>query len=111
MLLFFSDNDPAPTINAPAGWTQVEAVGSTNQNGRLWRKTATATDQTNADFRPRSHAFSSTHAYYRVLVRVVWYRNGHVDGKAWLYPFFYGVVVLDSFDSYVPWYCPDPLVS
>ncbi|TDU87109.1 PKD repeat protein [Kribbella voronezhensis] len=44
LLLFFSDNDPLPTVNGPAGWTQVETVGSTNQNGRLWRKTATATD-------------------------------------------------------------------
>jgi PKD repeat protein len=44
MLLFFSDNDPAPTVNGPAGWTQVQTASSTNQQGRVWRKTATATD-------------------------------------------------------------------
>ncbi|MEV6284940.1 PKD domain-containing protein [Kribbella sp. NPDC051770] len=44
MLLFFSDNDPAPTVNGPAGWTQVQTASSTNQQGRVWRKTATGTD-------------------------------------------------------------------
>jgi PKD repeat protein len=44
LLLFFGDNDPAPTISGPAGWTLVETVGSTNQAARLWQKTATAAD-------------------------------------------------------------------
>jgi PKD repeat protein len=44
LLLFFADNDPAPTVTGPAGWTQVQTVTSANQNGRVWRKTATAAD-------------------------------------------------------------------
>jgi PKD repeat protein len=44
LLLFFSDNDPAPTVTGPAGWIQVQTASSTNQNGRVWRKTATAGD-------------------------------------------------------------------
>jgi PKD repeat protein len=44
LLLFFADNDPVPTVTGPAGWTQVQTVSSTNQNGRVWRKTATAAD-------------------------------------------------------------------
>ncbi|TWD83282.1 PKD repeat protein [Kribbella amoyensis] len=44
LLLFFADNDPAPAITGPAGWTLVDTVASSNQAGRLWRKTATATD-------------------------------------------------------------------
>ncbi|HEY0616165.1 MAG TPA: PKD domain containing protein, partial [Kribbella sp.] len=38
------DNDPAPTVTGPAGWTQVQTASSTNQSGRVWRKTATASD-------------------------------------------------------------------
>ncbi|TDO43350.1 PKD domain-containing protein [Kribbella sp. VKM Ac-2527] len=44
LLLFFADNDPAPTVTAPAGWTQVQTASSTNQQGRVWRRTATAGD-------------------------------------------------------------------
>ncbi|TDO43351.1 PKD repeat protein [Kribbella sp. VKM Ac-2527] len=44
LLLFFGDNDPAPTITGPAGWTLVETVASSGQAARLWRKTATAAD-------------------------------------------------------------------
>ncbi|WP_237706793.1 PKD domain-containing protein [Kribbella flavida] len=44
MLLFFADNDPAPAITGPAGWTQVQTASSTNQNARVWRRTATAAD-------------------------------------------------------------------
>ncbi|WP_237771459.1 PKD domain-containing protein [Kribbella sp. ALI-6-A] len=44
LLLFFADNDPGPVITGPAGWTLVESVASTNQVGRLWRRTATASD-------------------------------------------------------------------
>ncbi|ADB31799.1 PKD domain containing protein [Kribbella flavida DSM 17836] len=44
LLLFFADNDPAPAITGPAGWTLVESVASSNQVGRLWRRTATAAD-------------------------------------------------------------------
>ncbi|WP_432949217.1 PKD domain-containing protein [Kribbella sp. CA-253562] len=44
MLLFFADNDPAPTVTPPAGWTQVQTASSTNQNARVWRRTATASD-------------------------------------------------------------------
>ncbi|MEV6284941.1 PKD domain-containing protein [Kribbella sp. NPDC051770] len=44
LLLFFADNDPGPTVTGPAGWTLVDSVASTNQVGRLWRRTATAAD-------------------------------------------------------------------
>jgi PKD repeat protein len=44
LLLFFADNDPAPAVTGPAGWTQVQTASSTNQQGRVWRKTATAGD-------------------------------------------------------------------
>ncbi|TWD83283.1 PKD domain-containing protein [Kribbella amoyensis] len=44
LLLTFTDNDPAPTVTGPAGWTQVHTASSTNQQGRVWRKTATAAD-------------------------------------------------------------------
>ena len=45
LLLFFGDNDPAPTITGPAGWTQAQTITSAGgQSARLWQKTATATD-------------------------------------------------------------------
>jgi hypothetical protein len=42
MLFFFADNDPAPTVTGPVGWTQVQTITSSGQNGRVWRKVATA---------------------------------------------------------------------
>jgi len=44
LLLFFADNDPAPAVTGPAGWTQVQTISSSGQNGRVWRKLATAAD-------------------------------------------------------------------
>ena len=70
-------------------------------------QTKTATDATNADFRPRTHTFTSAHPYYRVKVKIVWLHDGHVDGKGTIYPFYYGIDA--GFTQFYPWYCPVPL--
>jgi hypothetical protein len=85
--------------NDLALWTPIYSSGISR---------ATATDKTNADFRPRAHDVSPSASYYRVKVRVVWYRNGAVDGQAVLYPFYYGIDA--GFTQFVNWYCKHPLV-
>jgi len=44
LLLFFADNDAAPAITGPAGWTLRQSVASTSQAGRFWHKIAASGD-------------------------------------------------------------------
>jgi hypothetical protein len=44
LLLFFAANTTAPTYTGPAGWTQVQAPVGSDLVGRLYTRTATASD-------------------------------------------------------------------
>jgi hypothetical protein len=44
LLLFFTANQNPGTTTGPAGWTQIQAVDPTGLRGRVWMKTATASD-------------------------------------------------------------------
>ena len=44
LLLFLTTNSSAPTITAPAGWSEVRAGGVDGLQARVWSKTATAAD-------------------------------------------------------------------
>ena len=44
LLLFLTTNSSAPTITAPAGWSEVRAGGVDGLQARVWSKTASAAD-------------------------------------------------------------------
>jgi len=112
-IVFAYDRRPGRLDSQTVGWRYtIQVSDDLTTWSNLYTspiQTRTATDVTNADFRPMAHAFSSTHAAYRARVQVYWYRSGAIDGQATLYPFYYGIVT--NFTQFVPSYCPDPLVS
>ncbi|QNE23289.1 PKD domain-containing protein [Kribbella qitaiheensis] len=77
LLLFFSDNDPVPTVTGPAGWTQVQTIASSGQSGRVWRKLATAADA-------GTQALVATSTLTKANATLVAYRgtNGTVSASA-----------------------------
>ncbi|WP_232828266.1 PKD domain-containing protein [Kribbella monticola] len=77
LLLFFADNDPAPTVTGPAGWTQVQTIASSGQSGRVWRKLATAGDA-------GTQALVATSALTKANATLVAYRgtDGTVSASA-----------------------------
>ncbi|MEU0096598.1 PKD domain-containing protein [Kribbella sp. NPDC006257] len=77
MLFFFADNDPAPAVTGPAGWTQVQTITSSGQNGRVWRKLATAAEV-------GTQALVTTSAITKANATMVIYRgtNGTVSASA-----------------------------
>jgi len=44
LVLYFTANSTGATLTPPAGWTQLESVTGDNVLGRLWTRTATASD-------------------------------------------------------------------
>ncbi len=44
MVMYFTDNAPAATVTAPAGWTQVGTQSTGGSLTRVWSRTATAGD-------------------------------------------------------------------